>query len=151
MPEEPEEPTREGRDRLTWFMKPRADEAALWTLVSGVGQFVLAGWCLAFASMSLLLGFSQLLGDNGLPGWLNGLLAALFIGLGAILLLLGLRVVAQSFRCFWVAWRKAWFAFACHRRPDTTRAFQAAEGDPILEPYLRHLLRRGALPIPDDQ
>ena len=151
MTEAQENETRTERERLTSFMKPRGDEAALWTLVNAVGHFVLAGWCLAFAGMALLIGFSQLLSDGGLPSWLNGILAALFIGVGALLLIVGLHLLGQSFRCFWVAWRKAWFVFSYHRRPDAARAIQAAEGDPVLEPYVRHLLKRGALRLGEDQ
>jgi len=135
--------------RFTSFLRPRADEAALWTLVGAVGQFVLAGWCLAFASFSLMVGLSQLLAKSSLPSWVNGVLAALFIGVGLLLLYGGLRLLAQSLRCFWVAWRKAWFVFAYSRHPDPMRAIQAAAGDPVLEPYLRYLLKRGRLRVDD--
>lgn len=150
MADAPDTPENDNRSRLSSLFAARADESALWTLVNGVGQFVLSGWCLTFASLALLIGFSQLVSDGGLPAWLNGVLAAFLIGLGAVLLFIGLRFLAQSFSCFWVAWRKAWFMFRYYRSPDARRAFQAAEGDPVLGPYVRHLLKRGLLHLGDE-
>jgi|GEM_PF-1446822 len=146
------EPDREragGGSKLGYHLKPRADEAALWTLVGGVGQLVLAGWCLAMASLVLLLGIGQLRSYGDLPSWTSGVLAVIFIGIGAVLLYVGVRFLAQSIACFWAAWRKTWFMISYYRNPDPTRAMQAAEGDPLLEPYVRHLLKRGALRFTD--
>jgi len=129
--------------------RPRADEPAYWTLIGAVGQFVVAGWCLSMAALTLAMGFVRLRGSGGLPSWTDGLLALVFIAAGTVLLAIAFQFLRRSGESVWVAWRKTWFHLACRRHLDADRAAQAAEGDPVLEPYLRHLVQRGAVRFED--
>jgi len=138
------------QSRLGWDTRPRADEAAMWTLVSAVGQFVLVGWAASIGSLMLILGWSFVQNPTGVPSWVNGLIAAFFVILGASLAFFSVRLLVQALRAFWAAIRKGWFLVHYRASPHPARARAAAEGDPLLDPYLRFLVKRGFIPMEDE-
>ena len=136
--------------RLAYGIAPRGDEAALWTLICAVGQFVLGGWSLSMAALTFLLALGHLHSYEGFPSWLSRLIAAFFFAISAVLLGVGARFVLRSAQGVWVAWRKVWFILSYYRHLDIARAQQEVEGDPLLEEYLRYLVRRGILKPTDE-
>lgn len=140
--------SREKEEPLLSRFDPKPAEGALWTLVGGVGQFVMAGWCLTIAVFMMIVGYAGMHSGGSLLLRAVAVLLALFVVVGIALAAFGVRFLARAFAAFWMAWRKALFLFAFRRSPDRRRALQAIVGDPVLEPYAQHLIRRGVLEIP---
>jgi hypothetical protein len=138
------ETSRESKGRPEgWSTEPRSDEAALWTFINAVGQLVLTGWAATVGTMLLILGVSFLQSPTGFPQWVNGVAAALFILVGAVLIVFTFRLLSRALKAFWVTFRKVLFIYDYSRKRDGNRALQVANGDPVLEPYLRYLVRNG--------
>ena len=130
--------------RLAYDHGPRAEESAFWTVVDGMGQMVLAGWCLSTATLMVLLGMGRLRDTGELAPLIDGVLAVLFVGLGAVLMLIGARFFMRGVRAAHAAWRKVCFGITYRRHGDARSAWLAVDGDPVLEPYLRYLMKRDA-------
>ena len=126
-----------------WDVAPKGDESAMWTLVGAVGQVVLTGWTLSVALTMAALGIKFITDPMNAPSWVNGIAASIFFILAIGLFYFSIRLFIRAVRSAWATYRKAMFLFSIRRYPDATRSRRMAEGDPLLEPYLRFLVRRG--------
>ena len=136
-----------------WDITPKGDESAMWTFISATGLFVLTGWCLSIGLSMGMLGLKFITSPLELPGWINAIGAGIFLIMGIVLVYFSMRLFIRAAHTAWFAFRKAWFLYSIRKYPDPDRALRLAEGDPVLEPYLRFLVRRGLVDftIPADK
>ncbi len=129
---------------------PRIEESAFWTLIDAAGQIVLAGWCLSTSVLTVTFGFDQAK-EIARGEWLPAgdptqaaavALVAMLVGVGALLLWIGGRFMRRGLCALRLAVRKMLFGLWYRRNTDFARVALAVEGDPILEPYLRYLVKR---------
>ncbi len=143
-----ESETRKADEPFLARFDPKPDEGVLWTLVSGIGQFVVAGWCITIAGLMIVVGYAGMHGRGSVLASAAAILMTLFVLVGVALAAIGVRFLARSARAFWVAMRKALFVVSFNQAVDKRRALHAVVGDPLLEPYARYLLQRGDLKVP---
>ena len=143
-----ESETRKADEPFLARFDPKPDEGVLWTLVSGIGQFVVAGWCITIAGLMIVVGYAGMHGRGSVLASAAAILMTLFVLVGVALAAIGVRFLARSARAFWVAMRKALFVVSFSQAVDKRRALHAVVGDPLLEPYARYLLQRGDLKVP---
>ena len=59
-------------------------------------------------------------------------------------------MLLDAFRALWASFRKGLFIMRYNASRDPGRARREAEGDPLLEPYLRFLVKRGFIKMGDE-